>query len=67
MQAAGNEYPTLLEFKNIAGAADHTETLGEDGVRIDPLVIDFDATSLPAEAREEIVYTMSNINASSPG
>lgn len=65
VQAVGNDYLTLLKFADVDAARDYAETLGLDGVQIDPLVIHFSDTELSPEARDEIVYTVSNINASS--
>ncbi len=66
VQAVGNEYLTLLKFGGLGAASDYAETLGADAVQIDPLVVHFNGTELSAETREDIVYTLSNINASSP-
>lgn len=65
-QAVGNEYLSLLKFGSVGAASDYAETLGTDAVQIDPLVVHFDGTELSAEDREGIIYTLSNINASSP-
>lgn len=66
VQAVGNEYLTLLKFDGVAAASDYTETLGTDAIQIDPLVVHFNGTQLSNETREEIVYSLSNVNASSP-
>lgn len=62
VQAVGNEYLTLLKFDSVKAAREYTETLGSDGVQVDPLVIHFDGTPLSTETREDIVYSVSNIN-----
>ena len=66
VQAVGNEYLTLLKFGSVGAATDYAEIVGTDAVQIDPLVVHFDGTELPTEEREGIIYTLSNINASSP-
>ncbi len=66
VQAVGNEYLTLLKFGDSDAASDYAENLGAKAVQIDPLVVHFNGTELPTETREDIVYTLSNINASSP-
>lgn len=66
VQAVGNDYLTLLKFDDVDAATDYAQSWGTDAVQIDPLVVHFDGTELPTEEREGIIYTLSNINASSP-
>lgn len=65
VQAVGNSYLTLYKFANLDDARAYAETLGEAGVQIDPLVINFVDASLSQQHRDEIVYTLSTMNASS--
>ncbi|WP_232547832.1 hypothetical protein [Propioniciclava soli] len=66
VQAVGNEYLTLLKFDDVDQARRYADSLGPDGHRIDPLVLHFDGTPVTAQAREEVIATVSGINASSP-
>lgn len=66
VQAVGNEYLTLLKFGSVGAAADYAEFWDADAVQIDPLIVHFNGTELSTEEREDIVRTMSGINASSP-
>lgn len=65
VQAVGNSYLRLYKFDNLGDARVYAEALGEVGVQIDPLVINFVDASLSQRHRDEIVYTLSTMNASS--
>jgi len=66
VQAVRSEYVTVLKFHSVEEARKYTETLGPDGVQIDPLVVHFDGIPLSAVTRADIVHTLSNINVDFP-
>lgn len=65
VQAVGNGNLNLLKFETLDQARDYTESLGEDGVQIDPLVVHFTNASLTQAQRDDIVHGLSDINVSS--
>lgn len=66
VQAVGNDYFNLLKFKTLGQARVYTESLGEDGAQIDPLVVHFTNASLTQAERDDIVDLLSDIYVSSP-
>lgn len=65
VQAIRGNHFSVLKFRTLRDAEEHVESLGDEGHQIDPLVIEFTAGELSSAEREDVIYTFSNLNASS--
>ncbi|MFT3888889.1 MAG: hypothetical protein QM713_12095 [Arachnia sp.] len=65
VQAIRGDGFALLKFASLEEASTYAGALGDDGVQLDPLVLDFTAGTLSESQREDVIYTFSNVNASS--
>lgn len=66
VQAVRSDYFTWTKFASVESAGRYAKKLGNRGVQIDPLVLDFDGAPVSEAEREEIIEVASGFNASSP-
>jgi hypothetical protein len=66
VQAVESEHLTILKFDSVSSATAYVDAGDTSLHQIDPLVLDFDDTDLSEADQDEVISTLSNINADSP-
>ena len=66
VQAVESEHLVVLKFDFVSSATTYVSGGNASLHQIDPLVIDFDDTDLSPDDQDDVISTLSNINADSP-